>query len=63
MKESAHLEKRFGLFSETLAGVGSIIGAGIFVIIGLVAGYAGNMTWLSFIIAFVAALLTGLSFA
>ncbi len=57
------LEKKFNLFSATMAGVGSIVGAGIFVIIGLVAGYAGNMTWLSFIIAFVAALLTGLSFA
>lgn len=63
MSSSNALESRLGLFSTTLAGVGVIIGAGIFVLIGVVAGHAGSNLWLSFILAAFAAVLTGFSYA
>ena len=44
-------------------GVGLILGAGIYVIIGDVAAVAGNAMWISFIVASVIALFTGLSYA
>jgi APA family basic amino acid/polyamine antiporter len=44
-------------------GIGLILGAGIYVIIGDVAGIAGNAMWISFIIAAFIALLTGFSYA
>ena len=40
-------------------GVGLILGAGIYVIIGDVAAVAGNAMWISFIVASVIALFTG----
>lgn len=42
---------------------GSMLGAGIYGLIGQAAGLSGNAIWLSFIVALVAALLTGLSYA
>ncbi len=57
------LKKRLGLLAVTLAGVGVILGSGIYVIIGIAAGDAGNAVWLSFLIAAVPAFLTGLSYA
>ena len=44
-------------------GIGLILGAGIYVIIGDVAAVAGNAMWISFIVASVIALFTGLSYA
>jgi APA family basic amino acid/polyamine antiporter len=44
-------------------GVGLILGAGIYVIIGDVAAVAGNAMWISFIVASIIALFTGLSYA
>ncbi len=44
-------------------GVGSILGAGIYTIIGKVAGWSGHMLWLSFILAAVTALFTSFSYA
>lgn len=46
-----------------IMGIGMTIGAGIFVLIGIAAGEAGDAVWISFIIAGIAALLTGLSYA
>ena len=43
--------------------VGVIVGAGIYSVIGAAAGMAGDGLWLSFLIAAVAALLTGFSYA
>ncbi len=57
------LKRRLGLLAATLAGVGVILGSGIYVIIGIAAGDAGNAVWLSFLIAAVPAFLTGLSYA
>jgi len=44
-------------------GVGIILGAGIYVLIGAAAGIAGNSVWLSFAIASIVAIFTGLSYA
>jgi len=44
-------------------GVGLILGAGIYVIIGDVAAIAGNAMWISFIVASIIALFTGLRYA
>jgi APA family basic amino acid/polyamine antiporter len=43
--------------------VGTIIGAGVYSVIGTAAGLAQQGLWASFVIAAVVALLTGLSYA
>ena len=57
------LKRGLGLFQATLYGIGVILGAGIYVLIGSAAGIAGNSLWISFIIAAVIASFTGLSYA
>ena len=57
------LKKELGLFEVTLAGIGVILGAGIYALIGIASGIAGNAIWLAFVIGAVIALLTGLSYA
>jgi APA family basic amino acid/polyamine antiporter len=57
------LKRSIGLFELTLYGIGIIIGAGIYAIIGKGAGIAGNGIWLSFIISAIIAAFTGLSYA
>jgi len=44
-------------------GVGSIVGAGIFALMGVAAAQAGSAVWLSFLVAGIIALLTGHSYA
>ena len=46
-----------------LYGLGSMLGAGIYGLMGKAAGQAGNAVWLAFVIAVIAALLTALSYA
>jgi amino acid transporter len=57
------LARRLGLVTLTLYGVGVIVGAGIYVLIGKIVGVAGNGAWLAFLGAALAALPTGLSYA
>lgn len=57
------LSRRLGLWATTLAGVGTILGIGIYVLIGIAAGEAGNAVWLSFLIAAIVAAFTGISYA
>ena len=57
------LPRRLGLWAATLIGVGLILGAGIYVLLGVAAGEAGNAVWLSFLIAAFVAALTGFSYA
>jgi amino acid transporter len=58
-----NLKRTLGLWDVLMFGVGGIVGAGIYAIIGQAAGLSGNMLWLSFIVAAVVALLSGLSYA
>jgi amino acid transporter len=46
-----------------LYGLGSMLGAGIYGLIGKAAGLVGNAVWLAFVVALVAALLTALTYA
>ncbi len=62
-KNKGKLERTLGLGDIIMFGVGGIVGAGIYAIIGEAAGLAGHMLWLSFAIAATVALLTGLAYA
>ena len=57
------LRRELGLLEVTLSGVGIILGAGVYVLIGQAAGLTGNAIWLAFIFSAIIALLTGLSYA
>ncbi len=62
--ESApQLKRAAGLTQITLFGLGSMLGAGIYGLIGKAAGELGSAVWLAFLVAMVAAMLTGLSYA
>lgn len=63
MVRKQELKRELGLFQVTMAGVGYILGAGIYVLIGIAAGSAGNAIWLSFLLGSFAAVFTGLSYA
>jgi basic amino acid/polyamine antiporter, APA family len=63
MKKQKHLKRGISFTMLTITGIGTIFGAGIYVLIGKAAGLAGNMVWLSFLIAAVISAFTGLSYA
>ena len=58
----ARLNRTLGLPLVTLYGLGNILGAGIYVLVGKVAGFAGSSTTLAFLIAMVTAAVTALSY-
>jgi amino acid transporter len=53
--------KAFGLWSAVFLGIGSMVGAGIFVLLGEAGAITGNLVWISFILGGVVALLSGYS--
>ncbi|MBN9247275.1 MAG: amino acid permease [Hyphomicrobium sp.] len=57
------LRRSIGTTQLALYALGSMVGSGIYGLIGKAAGEAGSAVWLSFIIAMLAALLTALSYA
>lgn len=57
------LRKHLGFTQIALYGLGSMLGAGIYALIGRAAETLGSAVWLAFAVAMVAALLTGLSYA
>lgn len=59
----AELKRTLGLAECVFFGVGSILGAGIYTLIGKVAGVSGNLIWLSFFFASMSALFTAFSYA
>ena len=59
----AVLSRNIGLFHLTMYGVGLILGAGIYVLIGEAAGLAGNALWISFILGAIVATFAGLSYS
>jgi len=56
------IQRKISLFEAVVYGLGVIIGAGIYALIGEAAGIAGNTMWLSFIIAAVVAAFTAMSY-
>ena len=57
------LARTMGLGALIIYGVGDMLGAGVYGLIGKTAGEMGNAVWLAFVAAMVAAMLTGLSYA
>jgi len=55
-------KKTLGLFDATAISIGAIIGAGIFVVTGIAAGFAGSALTVSMLVAAVISILTALSF-
>ncbi|HMN39026.1 MAG TPA: amino acid permease [Hyphomicrobium sp.] len=62
-KGEPQLKRSVGIGQLTLYALGSMLGSGIYGLIGKAAGLVGNAVWLSFIVALVAALMTALSYA
>jgi len=60
---SPTLERSISLVQATIYGVGIILGAGIYALIGEAAGIAGNMVWLSFLVAALIAGCSAVSYA
>ena len=54
-------KKAFGLWSAVFLGIGSMVGAGIFVLLGEAGAITGNLVWISFILGGIVALLSGYS--
>jgi amino acid transporter len=57
------LRRTIGPVQLTLYALGSMLGSGVYGLIGQAAGLVGNAIWLAFLVALVAALLTALSYA
>lgn len=57
------LKRAIGPIELTLYALGSMLGSGIYALVGKAAGIVGNAVWLSFLAALCAALLTALSYA
>jgi APA family basic amino acid/polyamine antiporter len=62
-KDEPKLHRSIGPTQLALYGLGSMLGAGIYGLIGQAAGIAGNAVWLAFVASLVVALLTALSYA
>ena len=54
---------QIGVFGAAFMGVGAMVGAGTFALLGEAGAIAGSAVWLSFLIAGVIAMLQGYSFA
>lgn len=68
MSEDPHgrsptLRRSVGTMQLALYALGSMVGSGIYGLIGKAAGEAGSAVWLSFLVALFAAMLTALSYA
>ncbi|MGB9929046.1 MAG: APC family permease [Methanosarcina sp.] len=62
MEGQTELKKELSLLEITLVGIGNILGAGIYVLMGKAAGLAGNMVWFSFLFAGITAALSAFSY-
>jgi len=63
VEKKVELKRVLGLWEVTLSGVGIILGAGIYALIGEAAGLAGNAVWIAFALSALVAMVTGLSYA
>lgn len=63
MSDTPELKRSLSLLQITFYGLGTILGAGIYVLVGKVAGDAGMYAPVSFLVAAILAVLTGLSYA
>lgn len=63
VEETDSLKRVFGLPTLLIYGVGDILGAGIYAVIGKIAGLSGTLVWASFLTAMTVASFTALSYA
>ncbi|MEM0287305.1 MAG: hypothetical protein QXG05_03920 [Nitrososphaerota archaeon] len=56
--ERRSLPRQLSLFQVVTYGIGNIVGAGIYVLVGDAAGLAGTSLWVSFLVAAVVATFT-----
>ncbi|MFB3763797.1 MAG: APC family permease [Methanotrichaceae archaeon] len=63
MAQKVELNRTLGLWEVTLSGIGIILGAGIYALIGEAAALAGNAVWIAFALSAIVAVFTGLSYA
>lgn len=56
------LKRDVGFWSATIYGIGIILGAGVYALVGEAAGMAGNSLWMSFVFAAIVSAFTGLSY-
>ena len=61
--QPAQLRRSLGFWALVFYGVGDILGAGIYALVGKVAGVAGSASWAAFGVALVVAGLTALTYA
>ncbi|MBD2731570.1 amino acid permease [Nostoc sp. FACHB-892] len=61
--EADSLKRVFGLPTLVIYGVGDILGAGIYAVVGKIAGLSGTLVWASFLTAMIVAAFTALSYA
>jgi amino acid transporter len=59
----SYLHRTLGLAALTAFGVGDILGADVYGLVGKVAGLVGHAVWPSYVLASVMAALTGLAYA
>jgi amino acid transporter len=57
------LRRTLSLWQVSVSGIGVILGAGVYALVGPAAGLAGNALWLAFLVVGVAAGLTAYSYA
>jgi basic amino acid/polyamine antiporter, APA family len=57
------LARTMGLGALIIYGVGDMLGSGVYALIGKAAGTMGNAVWVAFLVAMLAAVFTGLSYA
>ncbi len=62
-RKKLKLKRELNLWQCTLIGVGVIVGAGIYALVGKAAGTAGNAVWISFLLSSIVAMFTALSYA
>lgn len=62
MSKAVELKRTLGLPLVALYGLGNILGAGIYVLVGKVAGFAGTSTTLAFVAAMITAAFTAFSY-
>ena len=62
-KDPGNLRRVLGLAAITAFGVGDILGAGVYGLVGKIAGIVGSAAWMSYVLAGVTAALTGLTYA
>ncbi|NYT05450.1 MAG: amino acid permease [Methanomicrobiales archaeon] len=63
MEDRTSLKRTLTPFEVVLSGIGVILGAGIYALIGEAAGIAGNALWMAFLLSATIAAFTGLSYA